>query len=772
MPASNSLADGRQDGGASPPGGKGGASTSGGGGGTSPSGGRRRDSLTSLGGALAGDPAAVPALAALALIIAWAADQAGYPQTHWAPGGVILLTLLAIAIGAGGAHLASAPRAVRIAIVAFAAYTALSFLSILWARVPADAWEGADRTLLYLIVFALFAIPRRAGSVAALLLCLWALAMAGLAAFTVLHVNAAAGQAASLQRIMPGGRLIFPAGYTNANAALWMIAFFPAWILASARGLPGRAGWVGRVGPIIRGLLAGGAVILAATALYSQSRGSVFSTPLAIALVFLLLPGRVRSFATLLPIAAGVAVCAPAVLRLAERVESGSPALSDAHAATLSVLAAAAAVAALVAIAATVERRSRISSRGQARLQRGLAIAGILTALGLIAGGLVAVGDPIARAKHEWSTFASQHGYAANETGKSRLISGLGSGRADFYRVAWHELASHPLLGIGADNFAAPYLRLRRTDETPHYPHSVELRTLAETGAVGAAIALIGLVAALLAGSRALRAQDRLARTVAAAALAGFGYWAIHGSFDWFFEYAGLGAAAFALLGLSCSLAPATGPRGLAAGGGAWPEPAVGVPTPAASPVAPRPPAAGGGAAAAAGTSPSGGGRGLWALRVTLAIGALALALAAGAALTLPWLSRMEVESAARAWTLSPTVAYDRLAEASRLDPLSDEPNLVAGTIALRLGELRRAKRQFGLALDRNPEGEYATLELGVIASDLGGRARALALLRRAALLDPRSPQARWALAAVRRGARVNIAELNRSILREAQHLS
>ncbi len=685
----------------------------------------------------------MPALAALALIVAWAADQAGYPQTHWAPGGVILLALLAIAIGAGGARLASTPRAVRIAIIAFAAYTALSFLSILWASVPADAWEGADRTLLYLVVFALFAAPRRAGNVAALLLCLWTLAMAGLAAYTVLHVNAVAGQAASLQRIMPGGRLIFPAGYTNATAALWMIAFFPAWILASARGMPGRAG------ALTRGLLAGGAVILAATALYSQSRGSVFSTPVVIALVFLLLPGRVRSFATLVPIAAGVAACAPAVLRLAERAESGSPASSAAHAATLSVLIAAVAVAALVAIAATIEGRSRISRRAEARLHRGLAIAGVLTALGLIAGGLIAVKDPVARAKHEWNTFASQHGYAANEAGKSRLISGLGSGRADFYRVAWHEFASHPLLGIGADNFAVPYLRLRHTDETPHYPHSVELRTLAETGAVGAAIALIGLLAALLAGVRALRAQDRLrshdstpsiesralARTVAAAALAGFGYWAIHGSFDWFFEYAGLGAAAFALLGLSCSLAPA----------------------PASTPPASTPPARGGQAPRA--------------LRIAGGVGALALALLAAAALLAPWLSRMEVESAARAWTLSPAVAYDRLAEASRLNPLSDEPDLVAGTIALRLGQLRRAEHQFELALDRNPEGEYATLELGAIASDLGDRGRALALLRRAALLDPRDRLARQALSTVRSGGHVNVVYLNRSIFLESQHL-
>ena len=74
------------------------------------------------------------------------------------------------------------PLAVRIALGALAAYTALSFLSIPWAAVPGDAWEGADRTLLYLLVFALFACWRQRGAGAALLLGAWTLALIVLAA--------------------------------------------------------------------------------------------------------------------------------------------------------------------------------------------------------------------------------------------------------------------------------------------------------------------------------------------------------------------------------------------------------------------------------------------------------------------------------------------------------------------------------------------------------------------------------------------------------------
>src|ERR1700693_2009297 len=150
-------------------------------------------------------PATVPALAAVALLAIWATDQAGYPMTHWGPGGLIVLALLAVALGTLGLRLAELPIAVRIALACLAGFTALSFLSILWAAVPGDAWEGANRTLLYFFVFALFACWRQRGTTAALLLALWTLAIAGLAALNALHLDSGSG--ASLARLLPGGRL-------------------------------------------------------------------------------------------------------------------------------------------------------------------------------------------------------------------------------------------------------------------------------------------------------------------------------------------------------------------------------------------------------------------------------------------------------------------------------------------------------------------------------------------------------------------------------------
>ena len=109
-------------------------------------------------------PATLPALAAMVLLLVWATAQAGYLLTHWAPGGLIVLALLGIALVLDGLDVASrVPPTVKIALGCRPAYTALSFASILWAGVPGDAWEGANRTLLYLLVFALFALWRQRG---------------------------------------------------------------------------------------------------------------------------------------------------------------------------------------------------------------------------------------------------------------------------------------------------------------------------------------------------------------------------------------------------------------------------------------------------------------------------------------------------------------------------------------------------------------------------------------------------------------------------------
>jgi O-antigen ligase len=676
--------------------------------------------IAKLSGALREAPATVPALGATVMFVIWATDQAGYPVTHWAPGGIVILALLAIALGAVRVRLGDIPIPVRVALGALAAYTALSFLSILWAGVPGDAWEGANRTLLYLLVFALFASWRQRGITAALLLGAWTVALVVLAAFTLLHLNSAHGT--QLQALVPDGRLDYPTGYANANAAQWLMAFWPALLLARGDRLPAA----------IRGLLAGGAVLLADVALLSQSRGSLYATPVVLVLVFALLPGRIRTFALLIPVAAGIGVAVPALLKVGthpgtEYVTSGSV-----HNATVASFAGALAVGLLVTLLAILEQRHELSEGARRRI-RGAARASVIAVLiALVGGGIAVAGNPVARVEHAWSSFKG--GYGADSTSGSRLVSGLGSNRYDFYRVAVDEFLAHPIVGIGADNFQEQYLVHGRSVETPHYPHSVELRTLSQSGLIGSLLALLGLGAALLAAVSALRRSDALGRAVAAAALAGFGYWVVHGSFDWFWEFAGLGAPAFGMLGLACGLAPAPAVE---------PEPngdRSGVPS-----------------------------RGV--RRLGVAAGAI-VGLLLAASLAAPWLSQLEVQSAVSVWTKSSRTAYARLQQAANLNPLSDEAYLVAGSIALRYDERARADREFMKAISRTPGDAYATLERGAIASSLGERRSATRLLERAVRLDPRDVLARQALEVVSKGKRVNLSSLNRSILLEADQLS
>ena len=694
-------------------------------------------------------PATVPALGAIVLFIVWAAGQAGYPVTHWGPGGLVILVLLALSVGIVGLRASEVTLAVRISLGALAAYTALSYASILWAGDEGVAWEGANRTLLYLLVFALFACWRRRGVSGALILGVWTLGLVGLAVFVVAHLDAASS--AAVARLLPEGRLTYPSGYANANAAEWLMAFWPALLLARSERLP----WG------LRGVFAGGAVLLAEIALLSQSRGSLYATPVMLVLVFALLPGRTRTFALLVPVAGGIAAAAPSVLHVGDDLSNGAVVPATLHSALTASLIAAVLVGVIVAVGAAAEGRVALGEGSRRRLQKAVASIAAVALVAILAGGLVAAGNPVTRVRHAWDTFTSERGYAANSSGGSRLTSGFGSNRYDFYRVALDEFTAHPILGIGDDNFTEAYLAHGHGTETPHYPHSVELRTLAETGLIGALLAIVGLTAALLACARAIRtrggaASDPLARAVAAAALAGFGYWVVHGSVDWFWEFAGLGAPAFALLGLACSLGEASAivPAAAAAAAAALSEADR-----AEQPVRRR-------------RRTRRRRRQLAARRAAIGVGVGGLVLAAAASLALPWFSQLEIDSAARIWTHAPLKAYSRLADAASLDPLSDEADLVSGTIALRYEDLARAENEFSKALGRSPSDVYATLVSGVIASAVGDHARALVLLDRAVRLDPREALAQEALSLVEKGGRISIASLNRAILRKAQQFA
>src|SRR5688572_23625592 len=115
---------------------------------------------------------------AVGVFVAWSAAEGGYEPTSWYPGALFLIALLALVLVAWRHALADVPRITWIAVALLGLFVAWSFISITWAGVKGDAWDGANRSLLYFSVFALFAIPRWRWSSAAIVMGGFSLAVA------------------------------------------------------------------------------------------------------------------------------------------------------------------------------------------------------------------------------------------------------------------------------------------------------------------------------------------------------------------------------------------------------------------------------------------------------------------------------------------------------------------------------------------------------------------------------------------------------------------
>lgn len=660
-----------------------------------------------------GAPVTVPCLVVVLVFGAFVFDDVGYPLSAWAPATVLVLGLLGVAAATIPNAWGDVPVPVRVAAVGLVSFTAWTYASILWTGDRGAGLEGANRTLLYCAIFLLFALWQQRGRTAAIVLGAWTAVMLVLATVWMLRVGAGPPEAVEL---FIQDRLRDPAGYPNATAATWLMVFWPAVALAASPKVP----WQ------LRGAFAGGAVIVLPLALLSVSRGSLFAVPITALLFLALMPDRVRHLATLI-VVGGAAI--PGILVALDvgdvlTTAGADPSSELTRVAALSLLGALVVAGVVTALAWRESVKPPTSGQVEQLRRAGRAGAVVVASLGVVVA-LVVAGNPVDRLDRGWESFKG--GYAQDSGAGNRLASGLGSNRYDFYRVALDEFRDAPIAGQGADSFRQAYLRDGKSEETPRYPHSLQLRTLSEFGVIGAALLLLCFGGALWAAAQVVRRGTRLERTVVAGALGAFGYWVVHGSADWFWEFAGLGGPAFAMLGLVCSLAPRPDPPRAPLMRARAPEELV---------------------------------------VLGLVLGALTVAVLS------PWTAQGEIDRAAEVFATRPLESYTRLDRARTLDPLSDRASLLEGSIALRYGDLDRARRAFEDALDRVPDGQYATLQLGAIAAVEGDRPRALRLLGRAVELAPRDPVSRECLQIVRGGGVVDLSALSRAILQGAASLS
>ena len=676
-------------------------------------------------------PAALAMLVLAGGLLAMAAEEAGFRVTTWLPLALLALALLVVTVFAVGAP----PRPLRpvaLALGLFAAYTAWTYLSILWAGRQGPALDGANRTLLYLLVFTVFAswpVGTRAGRLLIALIGL-GIAVVGLVELVRVHVSD------EPVRFFLEGRLVEPAGYVNANVALWTIGLLACLALAADRDSP----------PALTAASLGGAGVLAALALLGQSRGWLIALPVGLLVLVIAAPGRVRVLAVILGVAAATALASSRLLAVHDDFSRAR--LDDLVADALAATIVSALLLALTGTALAVFARRRASgfepgvggadrptrARGGPALDRGTLV-GLAAALLVAIVAALALADAPGRASDAWADFKEG---GQPQSGSSRFSS-LGTYRYDFWRVAWGLFEDHPVAGIGVENYQEEYLRRGSSFEQPRFAHSLELGVLSQTGLVGALLLFGAIGAALVAALARRRRAGPAAAWVSAGALGVFAYWLAHASVDWLWEFPALGGIAFAALGLACAPAPAEQ---------------------AAVATADGVPARREGAVSAAPSRR---------LRGPAVVGLLALALVLVVVLAAPFLAERQVQRALDTWQSDPAAAFDQLDRADSLNPLSARARVVGGTIALKLDRLPRAEAEFRSALEREPEDAYSLLELGAIAGQRGERVRALALLRRARALRPRDEAVRYALEQVRNKRPVSVSEVNARILSRAR---
>lgn len=471
----------------------------------------------------------------LGICVVWAWHDGGFAPEEWLPGGLLLLALLCTA--AASAEVRARLWARPLPLVLFGLYVAWSYLSILWAQVPADALDGANRTLVYWLVFALFTglgLSERLGSAVVLA---WGVALAALG-MVVLVQSATAPTSTGHFDL---GRLAAPISYPDGDAALFLSACLALVVLASRR----QAGWHSRLAACA------GAVVLADLSVLCQSRGALVWFPCALVLYLAVARSRLRALAHIALVAAAVAPAVPVLLHVYSVVVTGH----DRQGAAQSALAWIAGTVglAVVGLGAVLLFERQVTLSGRARMLIGTSVA-VLMGAAIVSSGVIAAGHhPLGRAERAWHNFTTNK--AAAPTRTLHFTSGFGTSRYDVWRIGVRQFVAHPLTGVGADNFIVGYLRDRRTRETSRYPESVELRTFSETGIVGAILFLGFLAVAFVRAGRASR-RSRSPR-LALACFVGAGYWLLHASTDWFWELPALTGAGLVLLAIAA--APTTG---------------------------------------------------------------------------------------------------------------------------------------------------------------------------------------------------------------------
>jgi hypothetical protein len=461
-----------------------------------------------------------PTLAVAAAVwgLAWL-ELGSIAARDWLLYAVLTVLLVGTVLASGLAHRPT--RAASVTVAALLGLAGWTAISLAWSPAPTLARDEALLVVFYAAAFAVPSLTLRSGRDRMAALTGVVLVLGALAVAVALELRF--GGTEELQtRFLRQGRLYWPVSYAGGQAALFLVGFWPAVMLAARRG----------ANLAIRAAALGCGTAFLAGWLLTQSRAALAALTVSAVVVLALVPARLR---LVVPAALAGGLAAAGFPRLTAAYGlRGDDLVDPVREAAGTMLVVAAAGALLGLLYALVDRRVTVPARA-AR------VAGI----GLVAAAAasLAVVVPGIDFGERWEEFKREPAGIEGDT----HFANPGSNRYDFWLVATRELAEHPVAGIGARGFFSAYLREGNTVETPARAHSLPLDVLAEEGVIGFAALVVALGAALAAPVR------RRARVPPAAALGAGAYWLSHALVDWTWTLPAAGLPFFLLLGIAAS---------------------------------------------------------------------------------------------------------------------------------------------------------------------------------------------------------------------------
>lgn len=611
-------------------------------------------------------------------------------------------------IWSGALRFSARPTAVA-GLLSLAAFALWSGASVLWSIAPDQTWLELNRALTYVLVLGLALVVgashRRSMDVLANAALLVVLAVTVYALGQKLLPGVRVPGLFNLNQTQFGPRLQEPLGYWNA-LGLFIAFGVPIGLALTADKT--------RAPRLRLAALAAVELMLIAVGL-TYSRGALLALVCGLIVGVALSGSRLRSLMWLA--LAAVAMVAPLVVGLTDhaltdlvvslgRRERGGLVL-------LAVL-----VASLVGLwfagkrVIGLEDRVQVSPEDARRIGRALAGAfGVALVCGVIAIAVSPRGLT-GTVSHAVDNFTTTR--VTSDYNPSRLLSVDSQNRLVWWKEAVGAFSDRPLVGWGAGSFPVLHLLYRRNSLTVQQPHSVPLQLLAETGIIGALLAIGGYALLTAAGIGSVRRKAGGERLVASSLLAGIVIYAVHAPFDWDWDIPGVTLPALVFIGV---LAGAAQRR---AGRADQRQPADGVsPTSVIS--------YGPGARVVALIAISGA---LCAVALSAVVPSVAAGRASAALVTASGSSGSALQH-----------ARSDAAEATRLDPLSDAGLLASATIAIASGQSQQARTYLLQAVKRDPNDVQAWQRLIALEFALGSAGGTLDAVQRVVALDPKGPE-------------------------------